>query len=211
MEDIENLIIIILGSSKVGKTSIIHRYFKNEYNEENISTIGIDHNNRFYKFWESKIRIDYIDTAGQEVFRAIAANYLKKADGVILVFDITQRDTFELVDRWIEELEKNNNINNIGKILLGNKIDLEDERKIKDEEGHNLAKTINCNYMEVSAKTGENVKEALDEVAKLTYEKYISSPRAKANNSFSIKREEKKVKFNVKKKGSKATKCCQDI
>ena len=211
MEDIENLIIIILGSSKVGKTSIIHRYFKNEYNDENISTIGIDHNNRFFKFGENKIKIDYIDTAGQEVFRAIAANYLKKADGVILVFDVTQKETFQLVDRWIEELEQNNNINNIGKILLGNKIDLVDKRVINKEEGHNLAKTINCKYMEVSAKTGENITEALDEIAKLTYEKYKSSSRANVNNSFSIKRKEKKVKYNVKKKKSKLIKCCQDI
>ena len=211
MEDIENLIIIILGSSKVGKTSIIHRYFKNEYNDENISTIGIDHNNRFFKFGENKIKIDYIDTAGQEVFRAIAANYLKKADGVILVFDVTQKETFQLVDRWIEELEQNNNINNIGKILLGNKIDLVDKRVINEEEGHNLAKNINCKYMEVSAKTGKNVTEALDEIAKLTYEKYKLSSRANVNNSFSIKRQEKKVKYKVKKNKSKIIKCCQDI
>ena len=100
MTELENLNIIILGSSEVGKTSIINRYFNNEYTDENIATIGIQHNHRFFKFNEDKVKIDYIDTAGQEKFKSIAANFLKRADGVILVFDVTQRDTFKSMDMW---------------------------------------------------------------------------------------------------------------
>ena len=191
MTELENLNIIILGSSEVGKTSIINRYFNNEYTDENIATIGIQHNHRFFKFNEDKVKIDYIDTAGQEKFKSIAANFLKRADGVILVFDVTQRDTFKLMDMWVEEINNKNNINNIGKILLGNKIDLENKREVKKEEGIKLGKSINCNYLEVSAKTGHNIKDAFDQISRLTYE--ACKLYRQRSNSFHLKGIQKKV------------------
>ena len=83
--------VIVLGSSQVGKTSILVRYFKNEFNLETLSTIGIDFKTKYFKFDEEKIKINFIDTAGQEKFRAISVNYLKGTDGVLLVFDITNK------------------------------------------------------------------------------------------------------------------------
>ena len=203
MSKIKHLNIITLGSSKVGKTSILKRYIDNEYHEEKLATFGIDHNFRYFKFNEEKVKIDYVDTAGQEAFRSIASNYLKKADGVILTFDITKRDSFELIGNWLDDLEKNNNINNIGIILIGNKNDLEEERQIKQEEGENMANKIKCQHTEAPAKTGDNINEALDEIAKITYEKYKSNGFEECD-SFNLKR---KTTFKEKKKNTKS-KCC---
>ena len=209
MLNVKILKIIILGSWKVGKTSILNRYFDNTFQEDMMSTIGIDHRTRFFKFGGDKIRIDYIDTAGQEIYKSIAASYLKKADGVILTFDISMRESFDLIKSWIEEIETNINVNNIGKILLGNKCDLEKQRKISENEGESLALNIKCKYMEVSAKTGKNITEALEEIAKNTYEKFHSLRRY--TSSFSLHEKVKKVKFKKKKDNSNLVKCCQDV
>ena len=83
--------IIILGSSEVGKTSILNRYFNNEFKQNLLSTIGIDFKTKYFKFDEEKVKFNFIDTAGQEKFRAISVNYLKGTNGVILVYDITNK------------------------------------------------------------------------------------------------------------------------
>jgi Ras-related protein Rab-1A len=209
MSDLKEMKIIVLGSSKVGKTSVLKRYFKNEFDESFLSTIGIEFTTQYFKFDDEKIRVDYVDTAGQETFRAISANYIKKADGVILIFDITERSSFDLINMWIDEINKHNNINNIGKILLGNKIDLEDQREVQIDEGENLASSIKCKYMEVSAKTGDNVTNAMEEIAKDSYKYYKSCRRD--STSFSLESSVKKVYFKKQKKKRHLVNCCQDL
>lgn len=165
----ENTIkIIILGSSSVGKTCILQKGFENEFSQNSLSTIGIDFKTKYFKFDEDKVKVNYIDTAGQEKFRAISVNYLKGTDGAVLVFDITKKETFELIGNWLDDIRQNNKMS-IGKMLLGNKADLEDEREVTKEEGEKLAELLQCKYYETSAKTGQNINEALDEIAKLTY------------------------------------------
>lgn len=161
--------IIILGSSDVGKTCIFNRYFNNEFKENLLSTIGIDFQTKFFKFDEQKVKCNFTDTAGQEKFKAVSVNYLKGTDGVILVFDITNKVSYDQVHMWIEEIKNNVKVN-IGKILIGNKSDLENEREVSIEEGKSLAMEIGCKYYEASAKTGENINEALDEIAKISYQ-----------------------------------------
>ena len=186
--------IIILGSSEVGKTCILNRYFNNVFKENLLSTIGIDFQTKFFKFDDHKIKCNYIDTAGQEKFKAISVNYLKAADGVILVFDITKRETFELLESWLKEL-KDTNKSDISKILIGNKADLEYERMVSTDDGKQLAETMKCKYFEASAKTGQNVVEALDEIARITF-----------NDSANNQREESIVLDKEGKKNAK--KCC---
>jgi len=167
----ENLIkIIILGSSNVGKTCILHRYFENEYSENSLSTIGIDFKTKYFKFDDTKIKVNYTDTAGQEKFKAIALNYLKGTDGAVLVFDVSNKETFSVIDSWYDDIKQNNKMD-IGKILVGNKADIED-REVTETEGEELAKKLECKYFETSAKTGQNVQAALDEIAKITYLKW---------------------------------------
>ena len=160
--------IIILGSSEVGKTSILDRYFKNEFLEHRLSTVGIDFQTKFFKFDSNKIKVIYTDTAGQEKFHAISINYLKAANGVILVFDVTSQTTFDALEEWLNNLRNNNNFD-VKIVLIGNKVDLEEERKVKKEDAEEFAKSIGCKYYEGSAKTGLNINEALDEIARITY------------------------------------------
>ena len=165
----ENIIkIILLGSSSVGKTCILVRGFNNEFSSSNVSTVGIDFKTKIFEFDDTNVKVNYIDTAGQEMFKSISLNYLKGADGAILVFDITNKETFDVINNWVDDIKENNPMG-IGKILIGNKLDLEDRREITKAQGEKLAKQLECPYFETSAKTGKNIIEALDEIAKITY------------------------------------------
>ena len=165
----KTLKIIILGSSEVGKTCILNRYFHNDFKENLLSTVGIDLQTKFFKFdGDQKIKVNYIDTAGEEKFRAISVNYLKGTNGVILVFDITNKETFDLLETWLNEL-KDTNKADVSKVLIGNKADLAERREVSVEDANNLANNMKCKYYEASAKTGENVNEALDEIAKISF------------------------------------------
>jgi len=197
----ENTIkIIILGSSSVGKTCILQRGFENEFNQNALSTIGIDFKTKFFKFDDTKIKVNYIDTAGQEKFRAISINYLKGTDGAVLVFDITKKETYQLIGTWLDDINNNNKMS-IGKMLIGNKADLEDEREVSKEEGEQLAQMLECKYYETSAKTGQNVNEALDEIARTTY--LIWKKSNENRNSIRISQADSVKPSIVEKKG-----CC---
>ena len=181
--------VIVLGSSEVGKTCILNRYFNNEFQENALSTIGIDFQTKFFKFDDQKVKVNYTDTAGQEKFRAISVNYLKGTNGVILVFDITNKESFDLLETWMNDLKENNKVD-ISKVLIGNKLDLAEDRQVQKEEAEKFAKSIGCKYYEGSAKSGENIKEALDEIARLTYN-YVKDNdeiREKRGNSIELKR-----------------------
>ena len=161
--------IIILGMSEVGKTCLLINYFDKKFKENNISTIGIDFKTKFFKFDENKVKINYVDTAGQERFHAISSNYLKNANGILLVYAVNSRASFSLLEDWMKEV-KNHANQNFSIIILGNKCDVED-REVTLEDGENFAKKINSKVYDVSAKTGYNVAEAFDEIARMTYEK----------------------------------------
>ena len=195
--------IIILGSSEVGKTSILNRYFNNDFSPNLLSTIGIDFKTKFFKFDEEKVKFNFIDTAGQEKFRAISVNYLKGTSGVILVYDITNKETFDLIQGWIEDINENNKAD-VGKVLLGNKLDLEDNRQVPKEDAEQLAKELGCKFFEGSAKTGENIQEALDEVARISFEKNKSSKDVDKRKTIKLKKEEN----SDNQDDSKKKKCC---
>ena len=141
-----------------------------------LSTIGIDFKTKFFKFDGNKVKFNYIDTAGEEKFRAISVNYLKGTDGVILVFDLTNKETFDLIENWIKDIEQNNQ-SDIGKILFGNKSDILDSKQVSLEDAEHLADKLGCKYYEGSAKTGQNINEALDEIAKIAYDYYKNSDK----------------------------------
>ena len=194
--------IIVLGSSSVGKTSILHRGFENEFNPSLISTIGVDFKSQFFKFDNTNVKINYIDTAGQGKFRAISVNYLKGTDGAILVYDITSESTFKLIGEWVEDIRQNNKMN-IGKILIGNKADLDSEREVTKEKGEDLAKSLDCPFFETSALNGMNIREALDEIARITYNKWKIDPQNRKSIRLSSAASIEKISLDKKKK------CCK--
>ena len=197
--------IIILGSSEVGKTSILNRYFNNEFSPNLLSTIGIDFKTKYFKFDEDKVKFNFIDTAGQEKFRAISVNYLKGTNGVILVYDITKKDTFDLIQGWIVDINENNK-ENIGKVLLGNKLDLVGQREVLKDDAQGLANKLGCKLFEVSAKTGENINEALDEIARASYDYYKKYKELEKRNPIRISSNSQNTNNNNEENDKK--KCC---
>lgn len=165
-------LLALLIKENLGKTSILQKYLDNELKEHSLYTIGIDFISKFFKFDDTKIKVNYTITAGvlfsflvyfhQEKINSVSLNYLKGTDGVIFVFDITKKHTFELLERWHEDIKQNNKTD-IGNILIGNKADLESEREVSKEEGEQLAKLLECKYYETSAITGQNINQVMDE------------------------------------------------
>ena len=158
----EKIKIMIIGESKIGKTSLISRYCSNKFiGGAYLSTIGIDFQIKNLVINKKNIRLQIWDTAGQERYRNIAKNYFQSSDGFIIVYDISDIESFEKLDYWIEQI-KTNSQENIKMILFGNKCDLIDDRQIKKEEGEEYAKTKKIKFFEVSAKDGTNVNEAFE-------------------------------------------------
>lgn len=146
---------LTLGDSMVGKTSIVLRFVDNVFYEQTKSTIGVDFKTKTINFGNKKIKIKVWDTAGQERFRTITKQYYKNAEGIILIYDVTESKTFDQIEDWVMNIMDNKQ-NDAKVILVGNKIDCE-ERVILKEQGAELAKRFDLPYIETSASTGENV------------------------------------------------------
>ena len=180
--------LLTLGETEVGKTSIVLRYSDDKFHESKIATIGIDFKIKMIKKGNEKIKVSIYDTAGQERFKNIVKHYYKGANGVLLIFDITKRDTFEKLDYWLTDLQENSdNLDYLFIYLIGNKIDLEAERKVSTEEANKFAQENNLSYIEVSAKTGFNIKKLFDETIKRTLEKIITFEKKEMNLNDSIR------------------------
>lgn len=132
---------LIIGSSGVGKSSLLLRYIDNEFSNQHIVTIGVDFKIKSLIVKEKKTKINIWDTAGQERFKGITGSYYKGATGVMVVYDITDIESFKKVTDWLVEIEKNAP-NNVYKILIGNKLDLEQDRKVSFDEGKVSVKII---------------------------------------------------------------------
>ena len=179
--------LLTLGETEVGKTSIVLRYSDDKFHDNKIATIGIDFKIKIIKKGNEKIKVSIYDTAGQERFKNIVKHYYKGANGVLLIYDITKRDTFEKLEFWLEDLKENSdNLNNLFIYLIGNKNDLEERRELDFEEANNFAKEKNIPYIEVSAKTGNNIKKLFDEMIKGTLSKIITNEKKENNLSNSI-------------------------
>ena len=162
--------IITLGDSQVGKSSLIIRYIENKFSINYVTTMGFDIKNKQITLRDgTEAKLMIFDTAGQERFRSLAESYIKKANCALLVYDISQRDTFENIRKWMESIEE------VGEempiILIGNKSDLNDQRLVSFDEGKKKAEEYKCPFFETSCKTGDHVSECFIELAELVYEK----------------------------------------
>ncbi len=198
--------ILTLGESSVGKSSIILRYTNGHFNQQILSTTGIDFRTKIIEYNEQKIKLVIYDTSGQERYRTIAANYYKNADGILFVYDITNKSTLTF-KYWLEQIKEKSSIQSI--ILFGNKTDLENgedenySREISLEEGNSVAKEFGLKLFEGSAKEGINIDEAIEELVGLIYkEKKINQGEKKEDTKQNVQLFANNANSNKKKK------CC---
>ena len=163
---------LIIGDTNVGKSNLLLRYVKNDFSVDMKSTVGVEFGSKILKILGINIKAQIWDTAGQERYRSMTSSYFKWSKGVLIVYDITNQSSFESVDRWINEFRMKSDENS-SIIIVGNKNDLEEERKVTKEEGEEKAKKFNLGFFETSAKDGKNVDDAFKCLFEKVVENYI--------------------------------------
>ncbi len=186
--------ILTIGESAVGKTCILLRFTDNKFLKTHLTTIGIDYKSKVIKVNNFSVKLKIWDTAGQERFRNITQQYYKGADGILLVYDVTERNSFEKVREWMKQIQQNTNKEKIGIILVGNKCDL-DERQVSAEEGQNLAREFGILFYEASAYKDININETFESlVGEIISKKEPEDSNVKKNDPIPLKPDGKKDK-----------------
>ena len=157
--------ILTIGESGVGKTCILRRFVENKFLKNHLATIGIDFKTKNIEIDGTPIKLKIWDTAGQERFRNITNQYYKGADGIILVFDVTDQKSFKKIKEWMSQIKANTQADQIGLVLLGNKCDIE-PRTISKNDGEELGKELGIEYYETSAMKGDGIAQAFEFLAK---------------------------------------------
>lgn len=161
---------IIIGDTGVGKSCLLLQFTDKRFQPVHDLTIGVEFGARLINIDQQQIKLQIWDTAGQESFRSITRSYYRDAAGALLVYDITRRDSFTHLTRWLEEARQNGNPNMVI-MLIGNKSDLEHRRAVTTQEGEAFAKEHGLIFLETSAKTAVNVEVAFLKTAEGIYEK----------------------------------------
>ena len=200
-----------VGNSLVGKTSICRNYLGEEFSPEDIVTIGMEKYEKDVEYTKNektiKTKIHIYDTTGNERYEAIMINYIKKCDGVFLVYAINNEKSFNDIENWIKKMRELIPVDNYPIVLIGNKIDLEIQRVISKEKGEEIAKKYNFPFYETSAKTGDNINESFECLIDLIIQYKEKNPIMDIKEIKEIK-EEKVVKIENEKKLKKKTTCC---
>ena len=195
--------VILIGDSLVGKTSLILRFCKDKYEDNSLSTVGIDTQKKYIKKNDKKIELQIWDTAGEEKFRSLAKSSCNQMDGIIFVFDLGVKETFKNIKTWYINLEQMVDFKKVGAVLVGNKSDLE-SHDITEEKILDYSNQKNMEYIAASAKINVNVNEIfikiLDDIMKKNKGKKNKNEKVKKLGRLSIAEEEE---FNQKKQ-----KCC---
>ena len=185
--------IMVLGESMVGKTCLITRYTNDKFGGRYLCTVGIDFQKKKIEKNNKKILLQIWDTAGQERFRNVTKNYFHASQGFILAYDINNKESFEKVQYWVEEI-KSNAEEKIKCILIGTKCDL-DRREVSEEEGIELGRKFGYKFLETSAKDNINIDETFDTLVSEILTNYEDNKRAS-------------LTLTSNKIGKKKKKCC---
>lgn len=198
--------ILLIGDSGVGKSSLLVSFVAAANLDDDIApTIGVDFKIKFLTVGGKKLKLTIWDTAGQERFRTITSSYYRGAQGIILVYDVAKRESFtNLGDVWTKEIDSNSSNKDCIKMLVGNKVDKDDERTVTREEGLAFAQESGCLFLESSAKTRENVENCFEELVL----KILEVPSLLEEGSSSV------VKRNILKQQQEShakygARCCQ--
>ena len=177
-EEYFELKILTLGDTSVGKSSFIVKFIENTFSYDYLATMGLDFKQKEIKLKSGeKILLRIFDTAGQERFKSISLNFIKKANGIVLLYDISKRESFESVNKWIKSI---NDVaeEKISIVLVGNKCDLEEDRKVTKEEGKKKAEEFQIPFYESSCKDGINIYEVFERLS----EEILKKGKIKASN-----------------------------
>ena len=194
--------LILIGDSCVGKSNILLKYLKNEFDPNSRATVGVEFGTKNIIINNKKIKIQIWDTAGQERYRSITSAYYKGAKGALIVYDITRKCTFDNIDKWISDLKLNGD-KNICIVILGNKSDLDDKREVSKDDGIKKSEMYKTAFLETSALNGDNIGKAFDEII----EQIIQNNKSffEDNNK---KEMDKGVNLNESNKDNDKKKCC---
>ena len=162
--------VVLVGDSFVGKTNIMSKYIKNEFHEDSKATVGVEFGSKQFTVEGHSIKAQIWDTAGQERYKAITSAYYKGAKGAFIVYDITRKQSFESVEKWVNDVTAVAD-KKITIILIGNKSDLEDQRQVTKEQGEEKANKLELAFLETSALSGENLDKAFDMMMNEVYKK----------------------------------------
>ena len=207
IEEYEMMVkVILIGDSGVGKTNIMSKFLKNQFMEESKATIGVEFGSKLFNHEGHKIKAQIWDTAGQEKYKAITGAYYKGSKGALVVYDITQKKTFENIEKWVNDLKAAGDPK-ITIILIGNKNDLDDKRQVSKDQGEEKARSFGCAFLETSAYSGDNIDKAFNLMVKEIYEKFSNDSTgedelAPGSNGEDVKLDKVNDK-NIKKKS-----CC---
>lgn len=177
---------IIIGDTGVGKSCLLLQFTDKRFQPVHDLTIGVEFGARMINIENKPIKLQIWDTAGQESFRSITRSYYRGAAGALLVYDITRRETFNHLTRWLEEARQNSHQNMVI-MLIGNKSDLEHRRQVSREEGEAFAEENGLVFLETSAKTAANVEAAFVKTAEKIYQNIQSGIYDVNNESYGVK------------------------
>ena len=198
-----NIKILILGDSMVGKTSLLLNYVDKIFPEAHIATLGVEYKEKEIKKDNYNIRLQIWDTAGEERFRSITKNLYRNANGILFVYDITNKQSFINVKHWIKDT--NNIDKEIKGIIIGNKCDLENERTITMEELEEIGKQFSLPVLETSAKTGNKVNECFE----LLIDELFKNKSVEEIQSMYLRKNKSDLSISTKKTNvSQTKKCC---
>ena len=165
---------VIIGEAGVGKTSIVQQFVNKCFQEKYVETIGVEFFTKTFKINDKIIKAEIWDTAGSERFASITKNYYRGADGALIVYDISNKTTFDNVENWFNEI-KNSCKEDAEIILIGNKNDLENQRQVSNNMLINLGKNLGIAVMETSAKDDYNINESFYLLIKEIYRKFVKN------------------------------------
>ena len=160
--------VVVVGDSGVGKTNLIKRFVTNSFSANSKATVGVEFISKSYRINEQVFKIEIWDTAGQERYKSITAAYYKGAKGALIVYDTTSKVSFENIDKWMSEIKEKSS-KDMKLMIIGNKIDLKDERQVETDEALAKAQILEAPIMETSALDATNVKEAFYDLLKEMY------------------------------------------
>lgn len=170
---------MIIGDSGVGKSCLLLRFADNSYNESHVSTIGVDFKVKTVHVQDKVAKLQIWDTAGQERFRSITSSYYRGANGIVVVFDVTDAASFSNLKAWFSEIERcTAGSSSVQRLLIGNKADDTERRAVSAEAARAFADSIGVSYVETSAKTAQNVEAAFIQMAQQLRQSFESAPAA---------------------------------